>query len=78
MKAVGVYEAKTQLPRLVERARKGESITITRHGVPVALLVPAREQRRRPLAAVIGDLEVFSKGRRLGASLRRVVGMGRR
>ena len=78
MKAVGVYEAKTQLPRLVERARKGERITITRHGVPVALLVPAREQRRRPLADVIGDLEVFSTGRRLGTSLRRAMAVGRR
>ena len=78
MKAVGVYEAKTQLPRLVERARKGESITITRHGVPVALLVPARAQRRRPVAAVVGDLEAFSKGRQFRASLRRVLGMGRR
>ena len=78
MKAVGVYEAKTQLPRLVERARKGERITITRHGVPVALLVPAREQRRRPLADVIGDLEAFSTGRRLGTPLRRAMAVGRR
>jgi prevent-host-death family protein len=78
MKAVGVYEAKTQLPRLVERARKGERITITRHGVPVALLVPAGERRRRPLADVIGDLETFSRGRRLGTSLRRATATGRR
>ena len=78
MKSVGVYAAKTQLPRLVERARKGERITITRHGIPVALLVPTHEQRRRPLADVIGDLEAFARGRRLGAPLRRVLAMGRR
>jgi prevent-host-death family protein len=78
MKAVGVYEAKTQLPRLVERVRKGERITITRHGVPVALLVPPGGQRRRPVVDVVEELEAFSRGRRLGASLRRVIALGRR
>jgi prevent-host-death family protein len=78
VRAVGVYEAKTQLPRLVERVRKGERITITRHGVPVALLVPPGRPRRRPVADVVEELATFSTGRRLGASLRRVVATGRR
>ena len=38
--SVGAYEAKTHLPRLLERVSRGERITITRHGVPVAELVP--------------------------------------
>lgn len=46
MEAVGVYEAKTHLARLLERVRQGESLTITRHGVPVARLVPAQEDAR--------------------------------
>ena len=37
MKAVGVYEAKTHLARLVREVEKGECITITRHGKPVAV-----------------------------------------
>lgn len=37
---VGTYEAKTQLPRLLERVAKGERVVITRHGKPVADLVP--------------------------------------
>jgi prevent-host-death family protein len=78
VRAVGVYEAKTQLPRLVERVRRGERITITRHGVPVALLVPPGRPRRRPVADVVEELSTFSTGRQLGASLRRVVAAGRR
>jgi prevent-host-death family protein len=78
VRAVGVYEAKTQLPRLLDRVRQGERITITRHGVPVALLVPAGGHRRRPVADVVEELAAFAKGRRLGASLRRVIAMGRR
>lgn len=46
MESVGVYEAKTHLARLVERVRQGESLTITRHGLPVARLVPVSEDAR--------------------------------
>jgi prevent-host-death family protein len=36
-----VYAAKTQLPRLLERVARGERFLITKHGRPVAQLVPA-------------------------------------
>ena len=42
MKSVGSYEAKTQSPLLLGRVEKGESITITKHGKPVAVLSPAQ------------------------------------
>ncbi|WJL94716.1 type II toxin-antitoxin system prevent-host-death family antitoxin [Microbacterium sp. ET2] len=41
MSSVSAYEAKTHLSRLLERAARGDEITITRHGRPVAKLVPA-------------------------------------
>jgi prevent-host-death family protein len=40
MTSVGSYEAKTHLPQLLERVARGEQILITKHGKPVALLVP--------------------------------------
>ena len=40
METIGACEAKTHLPRLLERVVRGESLTITRHGRPVARLVP--------------------------------------
>ena len=43
METVGVHEAKTHWARLVERVRQGERLTITRHGLPVARLVPVSE-----------------------------------
>ncbi|MDO8613270.1 MAG: type II toxin-antitoxin system prevent-host-death family antitoxin, partial [Dehalococcoidia bacterium] len=46
MKQIGVYEAKTHLPRLLDEVARGESITITRHGRPVARLVPVGGRRR--------------------------------
>ncbi|MGH9415687.1 MAG: type II toxin-antitoxin system Phd/YefM family antitoxin [Terriglobales bacterium] len=41
MGSVGLFEAKQKLSELVERARSGEEIGITRHGKLVARLVPA-------------------------------------
>ncbi len=34
--SVGAYQAKTHLPQLLDRVEGGETITITRHGKPVA------------------------------------------
>lgn len=41
-----IYDAKTQLSKLIERVENGEEIVIARNGRPVARLVP--EQRDRP------------------------------
>ena len=41
---VGAYEAKTHLSELLEKVEAGEEITITKHGVPVAKLVPVRKE----------------------------------
>jgi prevent-host-death family protein len=65
MTEIGAYEAKTHLPALLERVRRGERIIITKHGQPVAELRPVEEhdserarktvaemrKRRRALAA---------------------------
>jgi prevent-host-death family protein len=40
MSTIGSYDAKTHLPALLKRVEAGEEITITRHGHPVARLVP--------------------------------------
>jgi prevent-host-death family protein len=38
--SVNVYDAKTHFSRLVTRAENGDEIVISRHGRPVAKLVP--------------------------------------
>lgn len=44
---VSLYEAKTQLSRLVERAAAGEEIVIAKSGRPRARLVPLESTRPR-------------------------------
>jgi prevent-host-death family protein len=39
-----VHEAKTNFSKLLDRVLEGEEVLITRNGVPVAELVPARRR----------------------------------
>jgi prevent-host-death family protein len=43
---IGTYEAKARLSELIDKAEAGETVVITRHGRPVARLVPEPELRR--------------------------------
>ena len=78
MKQVGVYEAKTKLARLLDEVEQGETITITRHGRPIARLVPVRG-RRRSVGEAIAAIREFRKGHRLdGITVRELIEEGRR
>ena len=56
---VSIYEAKTRLSHLVDRTLRGEQVVITRHGRPVARLVPAARPRApRRLGALRGKIRV--------------------
>lgn len=48
MKKVSVAEAKAQLSSLLEDVADGETVTITRHNVPVAEIRPVRQPTSRP------------------------------
>lgn len=80
MDSVGACEAKTHLPKLLERVSRGERLTITLRGCPVARLVPVEdderkraqraaarinERRRRLSRASVGELiETIHEGHR--------------
>ncbi len=77
--SVGAYEAKTHLPQLLERVSKGERITITKHGVPVAELVPPSAHQQPDVRAAVAEMKKFRKGRSLkGLTIREMVEEGRR
>jgi prevent-host-death family protein len=79
METVGAYEAKTHLTRLLERVAKGEVITITKHGVPVATLQPAAPSKKTPVRDVIDQLKRFRSAHRLkGLTIRDLIEEGRR
>lgn len=79
MQTVEADKAKTHLTQLLERVAKGEKITITKHGVPVATLQPASTSKMTPVRDIIDQLKRFRSGHRLGGlSLRDMFEEGRR
>ena len=59
MTQVNLYDAKTQLSRLVERAAAGEEIVIAKGGRPLARLVPlARRTAPRELGFLTGKIHL--------------------
>ena len=79
METVGAYEAKTHLPKLLERVLKGESITITKHGVPVAVLQPPDPAKKADIKSVILEMRKFRDKHSLdGISIRDMIQEGRR
>ncbi|MBA7629812.1 hypothetical protein ES703_37316 [subsurface metagenome] len=79
METVGAYEAKTHLPKLLERVIKGERITITKHGVPVAVLQQPVSLKKTDPKNVISELRKFRDKHSLkGLSIRDMIEEGRR
>jgi prevent-host-death family protein len=80
METIGAFDAKTHLSALLDRVAKGERITITRHGIPAAMLVPVAER-----AAKLSHNEIVEGMRALRRqvkpgkmSVREMVNQGRR
>jgi prevent-host-death family protein len=69
MSTVGAFEAKTKLAELLDKVEGGETITITRHGKPVAKLVPASadEAERARKRALIEEIKRWRVGKDRGA-----------
>lgn len=59
MKKVNIYEAKTQLSRLVEEAASGQDVVIARAGRPVARLTRLEKTgRKRRLGVLDGRFKI--------------------
>ncbi len=78
-KSVGVFDAKTHLTRLLERVSQGETIRITRRGVPVAKLVPPDAGEKEAPEQLVREIREIRKGATLGKiSIRKLIDEGRR
>ena len=59
MSTIGASDAKTRLSELLHRAERGESFVITKHGRPVARLIPGGTQDAARVAAAAARLRSF-------------------
>jgi prevent-host-death family protein len=77
---IGAYEAKTHFSELLESVAQGHEITITRHGTPVARLIPVNrvvsaDERR---AAVTTMRQIAGRNRLNGLSIKTLIAEGRK
>jgi prevent-host-death family protein len=61
MERIGIYDARSKLSELIERVQSGEEVVLTRHGEPVARLVPERRRRRRSRAAAVARIRALAR-----------------
>ena len=77
---VGAYEAKTHLSELLEKVEAGGEIIITKHGAPVAKLVPVKKEATvEQRAAAINRIQKLSTSLSLaGLKIKDLIAEGRR
>jgi prevent-host-death family protein len=76
---IGAFEAKNRLSELLQRVENGEEVTITRHGKPVARLVPAPIDDRERVKEAVEWLKRTRKERKLdGLTIKELINEGRK
>lgn len=67
MNTIGAFAAKTHFSALIEQVERGEQVVITKHGKPVAKLIPASDAKSHERARLaVARLQEFSKHLTLG------------
>lgn len=61
MERIGIYDARAKLSELIDRVQSGEEVILTRHGEPVARLVPEKRRRKGAGAATVARIRRLAK-----------------
>jgi prevent-host-death family protein len=61
MKHIQAAAAKSRFSELLDQVERGETIVITRHGKPVARIVPDPARRQEEIDAAIAGIEAIRK-----------------
>ncbi|MEF8714998.1 MAG: type II toxin-antitoxin system prevent-host-death family antitoxin [Accumulibacter sp.] len=83
MRTVAVFEAKNRLSELLNAVERGEEVTITRHGNPVARIVSVNAAtstdggQSARVSAAITRLRTLGSGATLGTTLVEAIAKGR-
>ncbi|MBE9075760.1 type II toxin-antitoxin system prevent-host-death family antitoxin [Romeria aff. gracilis LEGE 07310] len=78
MKTVGADEAKTYLPQLLEDVAAGAEVVITKHGQPVAMLVPISIRQKLSVQEAISGLRSLRSTTQPGGTIQELIAEGRR
>jgi prevent-host-death family protein len=75
---IGACEARTRLLALLEQVARGERFTITKHGRPIARLVPIARRGPDRRREAVERLKRFRESQTLEVPVKQLIGEGRR
>ncbi len=79
MRSVGSYELKTHLSEILDAVGRGQAVTVTRHGKPIARILPPDRERREDVAQAVRGLVAFPRTPLpKGVTIRNLIEEGRR
>jgi len=61
MERISIYDARAKLSELIERVQSGEEVVLTRHGEPVARLVPEKPRRKQSRTAAVTRIRALAR-----------------
>jgi prevent-host-death family protein len=79
MERIGIYDARSRLSELIERVQSGEEVVLTRHGEPVARVVPEKRRGKRSRAAAVTRIRALARKLDIrDVDIRKLIEEGRR
>jgi prevent-host-death family protein len=79
MQSIGTYELKTHLSDVLDAVEHGQTVVVTRHGKPIARIVPSGAAEREGVKAAVQSLLNFPRTRLpKGVTIRKLIDEGRR
>ncbi len=79
MERIGIYDARAKLSELIERVQSGEEVVLTRHGEPVARLVPEKRHRKGSGTAAVARIRALARKLNIrDVDVRKLIEEGRR
>lgn len=72
MKTVGSYEAKTKLPELLRDVERGQVVTVTRRGVPIAQITSIERHNKNKISDTIREIR-RQRARRQPVSVNEII-----
>ena len=61
MRDIQASDAKTHLPQLLDEVEHGETVRITRHGRPIARLVPEADRRQVEIDKAVANIKALRR-----------------
>jgi prevent-host-death family protein len=79
MERIGIYDARAKLSELIERVQSGEEVVLTRHGEPVARLVPEKRRQKGSGTATVARIRTLARKLNIrDVDVRKLIEEGRR